>query len=337
MKLFHHILALLIAGLCAGCKDRDPDEFRLVTLRGETMGTYYSVTCLVQPDMSETTLHAGIRKRLNEVDREFSNWNPDSWVSRFNRAETGEGVPCPPHATEVLKLALELSRRTEGALDPTVSPLIELWGFGTAPASPQPPSKLQIREALERCGYQHLEFEPDGQSLSKRVDGIELNLSAVAKGYTVDLIADFLEKSGIENHLVNIGGEIRAKGRRGGDTSWQIGIASPLPDHGLVSTRLPMTRGAVATSGDSQRFSEHDGRRYSHLLDPRTGEPVDNHLRSVTITAPTCALADGLATACFVLGSEKGMALIESFPEAEGLFLLSDQGSISSSGWGKRD
>ncbi len=335
MKFYHHILALLIAGLCAGCKDREPDEFRLVTLRGETMGTYYSVACLVQPDMSETTLHAGIRKRLNEVDREFSNWNPDSWVSRFNRAETGEEVPCPPHATEVLKLTLELSRRTEGALDPTVSPLIELWGFGTAPEPPQPPSKLQIREALERCGYLHLEFDPDGQSLSKRVDGIKLNLSAVAKGYTVDLIADFLEQSGIKNHLVNIGGEIRVKGKRADHTPWKIAIASPLPDHGLAPDRLEMTSGAVATSGDAHSFFERNGRRYSHLLDSRTGEPVRNRLSSVTITAPTCALADGLATACFVLGSDKGMELIESFPQVEGLFLLSDKGSISSLGWGK--
>lgn len=331
-------LAILSAGLAAGCKNPEPEKSRWIVFRGETMGTYYTVECLVPPGSGEKALHAGIRARLDEVNRELSNWEPESWVSRFNKLGPGKKIGCPPHALGVLGLSLELSRRTDGALDPTVSPLVELWGFGVSPARPEPPDETEIRETLGRCGYRHLDFDPAANTLSKRVDGIELNFSAVAKGYAVDLIAQTLEESGVENHLVNIGGEIRAGGNRSDGTPWTVGIADPLAEGAPLAGRIQLSQNAAATSGDSHRFLDREGRRDSHLIDPRTGVPANNRLRSVTVTAPTCALADGLATACFILGPDEGMELIESFPQAEGLFLLSDADSLttkSSSGWGE--
>jgi thiamine biosynthesis lipoprotein len=329
------MLAILLAALFAGCQRKEVEALRTIHLRGETMGTYYSVTCLLPSGVDQANLQGEIRDLFTKVDRELSNWNPDSWVSRFNRMGKGEEVPCPPHAFEVLNLSMELAYRTNGALDPTVAPLVALWGFGESPGSRRVPEEAEIGETLELCGYQYLDLDPDKLAVSKQLDGVQLNLSAVAKGYTVDLVADLLTQSGIGNHLVNIGGEVRAKGTKVDHTPWMIGVAGTRSSEEAITERIPMTSGAVATSGDSQRYFEHRGRRFSHIIDPRTGRPVESQLRSVSIMAPSCALADGLATACFVLGPEEGAKLLEGYPQTEGLFLLSDDVVISTVGWAK--
>ena len=329
------MVAILLVGLFAGCQRKEVEALRTIRLHGETMGTYYSVTCIVPSGVDQENLHKQIRKLFTEVDGELSNWNPESWVSRFNRMGKGKDVPCPPHAFEVLKLSMELAHRTNGALDPTIAPLVSLWGFGASPGSPHVPAESEILESLKLCGYEYLDLDSDKISVSKQLDGMQLNLSAVAKGYTVDLVADLLTQSGIENHLVNIGGEVRATGAKIDHSPWMIGVAGTQSGEESITQRIPMTSGAVATSGDSQRYFEYRGRRFSHIIDPRTGHPVESQLRSVSITAPSCAVADGLATACFVLGSDEGMKLLEGYPQAEGLFLLNDGVAISTEGWAK--
>ncbi|QTN31967.1 FAD:protein FMN transferase [Akkermansiaceae bacterium] len=322
------ISAILLAGIPTGCSRKEPEGMRTAHLSGETMGTYYSITCRLPPGVGSEKIHDGILSLFAAVDGELSNWNPESWVSRFNRAGKDEEINCPPHALQVLELSMELARRTDGALDPTVSPLVELWGFGESPEPQEPPHESEIRGELARCGHGKLDFNSGKRAVSKRVEGMELNLSAVAKGHAVDLVADFLGQEGIRNHLVNIGGEVRATGMREDGGGWLIGV------EGLAG-RMRMSRGAVATSGNSQRFITRNGRRYTHIIDPRSGMPVDGKLRSVSVTAPTCALADGLATACFVLGPEEGLKLVDSHAEAEALFLLADGTDVRTAGWGR--
>ena len=166
---------------------------------------------------------------------------------------------------------------------------------------------------------------------------LQLNLSSVAKGYAVDQVAVVLAEEGIEDYLINIGGEVRASGARPDGNAWKVRIAAPQNDTVASASAVILREGAIATSGNAQRFFEYKGRRTAHIIDPRSGWPIENQMRSVSVRAPSCAQADGLATACCVLGREAGMTLIESLDGVEALFYVEgDAGELSecaSTGW----
>ncbi|MDB2358114.1 FAD:protein FMN transferase [Opitutales bacterium] len=308
-----------------------------VELQGATMGTRYAVIYVDADDAQRAAIQSEITALFVKIDNELSNWNSQSWVSRFNRHETLDTVAVPAHAAAVLQVTLQIAAQCDGALDPTVSPLIELWGFGISQDWAGPPLTFEIEQTLERCGSTKLNFDAAQRVLRKQVPDLQLNLSSVAKGYAVDQVAVVLAEEGIEDYLINIGGEVRASGTRPDGSAWKVRIAVP-QSNGVVSASAVILReGAIATSGHSQRFFEHQGQRYAHIIDPRSGRPVENRLRSVSVRAPSCAQADGLATACCVLGRDAGMALIESLDGVEALFYVEGEAGAlrdhASTGW----
>ena len=307
----------LVAGASAlaGCAQRPVAR----TFGGDALGTFYSVQYKSARQVDEQRLHAEVAGVLEDFESELSNWRTNSWISSFNAAPAGVAVPVPEHAFAVLRLCLELAEHSGGRFDPTIGPLVELWGFGTQ-RHDSIPNAAEIERALQRVGWSKLALDHEHRTLTKTQDGVQLNCSAVAKGYAVDLVATRLRTLGIENHLVNIGGEIAARGSKPGGAPWMVAVPQPSAAGGLapVDRVLSLTNRCVATSGHSQRYLESEGQRFTHILDATTGRPVPAGAGSVTVLAPTCALADGLATLALILDEEEMSALLAGhYPEVE--------------------
>jgi thiamine biosynthesis lipoprotein len=277
------------------------------------MGTYYTVQ-YISLDSGGTELPREVDALLKEFDQQLSNWDPNSWVNKFNRLPAHISLPAPEHAWAVLALSLELAELSAGALDPTVSPLVELWGFGVN-RSQEIPSDASIKETRRAVNFRHISIDQENHSVSKTNERIQLNCSAVAKGYAVDLIAALLLQRGLEDFLVNIGGEISARGRPSNDRSWTVAITA-LKDR-AISTTVEIHDRALATSGHTQRVFKADGRLYSHIIDPRSGYPVVPTIRSASVLSPICALADGLATLALILDESEMKSVLKRYPGSE--------------------
>ncbi|MGY8695832.1 MAG: FAD:protein FMN transferase [Verrucomicrobiia bacterium] len=287
-------------------------------IKGNTMGTSYTLHYWGTSNKSAQSLTTEIKILLDQFENQLSNWRPDSWINKFNQTPTGETISVPIYAYEVLELCLELAKRSDGAFDPTISPLIELWGFGTR-RDEIVPDKSAIQAAMQMTGYKKLLLDRENQTILKTQDGIQLNCSAVAKGYAVDLVARFLQENGIQNFLINIGGEVTAKGTKIDGSVWQVGIAKPRPDgrQGKPEQTISLENRSLATSGHSQRAFVIDEKRTSHILDARTGYPVSTNIASITVLAPNCALADGLATIALILSKEELHEILKDYPQVE--------------------
>ncbi|MBC8206159.1 MAG: FAD:protein FMN transferase [Kiritimatiellaeota bacterium] len=291
--------------------------------RGLTMGTSYSITIADRPRPAELAdIKASIEKRLAEVDAQMSTWNPDSEISKFNdfkrlpalRELEGENFSVSPEFAAVVRRALKIAAATDGAFDPTVKPLVDHWGFG-AQADAEP-----VAELMKAVGWQKVRVE--NNALLKANPDVQLDLSAIAKGYGVDAVAEVIRSSGFTNFLVEIGGEVVTSGTKENDEPWRIGIENPQPD-GEIFQALELSGGGMATSGDYRNFRlREDGTRYSHIIDPATGMPAESDVASVSVMASACMDADAVATALFVMGSEKGFQWVETHPEFEALFIL---------------
>lgn len=217
--------------------------------------------------------------------------------------------------------ALDVSLMTQGAFDITVGPLVNLWGFGPTNMTNELPSNEEITAAQTNVGYEKLETDCDYASLRKASAGIYVDLSGWAKGYAVDEIAALLDADNFENYLIEIGGELRLKGHNSAREKFSIAIEKPLENNAMQYVSIRLTDAAVASSGDYRNFYEHDGRRYSHTIDPRTGRPIDHSLVGVTVVSTTTAFADAMATALLVLGADDGLALAEKL-KVSALFLI---------------
>lgn len=273
------------------------------------MGTSYSVT-VPTATQGQDAIGAAVRQALDRVDTLMSTYRADSEVSRFNRHESVEPFPVSAETHAVLATAQELSATTGGAFDITVGPLVDVWGFGPREIS-EPPTEETVRRLLERTGWRKLVLDPQDQAVRKIVPQLRIDLSAVAKGYAVDLVADALERLGYRRYLVEVGGELRAAGSRADGTPWRVGVESPESSGRGVQRILQITDTAVATSGNYRNFREADGQRYGHVLDPRTGRPTTNQVLSATVLHPSAMHADALATALLVLGESEGTDLAE--------------------------
>ena len=307
-------LGLLFLILGASCA-KQPEE---VYLRGETMGTYYTLQFWSEEHVSIQKIDGYVQKLLDQFANELSNWREDSWINRFNKAGVGEVIPVPDFAFQVVSLSLDLAERSNGLLDPTAGPLIELWGFGTD-RKQVVPSQRSIEQVLSRVGFDKLKLNPIDRTLQKTVTGVQLNCSAVAKGFAVDLIAERLAAHGIENYLINIGGEVKAHGTHLDGQPWKVGIRQPVFQgrDGKMVRSIELDNQALATSGHSQRSFELNGNRYSHILNPKTGHPVPLVTASATVVAPTCALADGLATLALIVDESAMQELILDYEKVE--------------------
>ena len=278
---------------------------------GATMGTTWAVrvvTADAWPQAEHDRVGAEMQAALDDVESKMSHYDPSSELSRFNRERTTRPFPVSADTFEVFRQARRLSELTAGALDVTVAPLVDAWGFGPVEPALFPPDAGRLSRAREHVGYAGIELDAEASTLRKADPAVEADLSAVAKGYGVDRVAATLRGAGFRRYLVEVGGEIVAAGTNHLDRPWRIGIESPTAAGGIQRV-VPLRDRAMATSGDYRNRREVEGGWVSHTIDPRTGRPVEHRLASVSVIADRCVVADGLATALEVLGPDDGYAL----------------------------
>jgi thiamine biosynthesis lipoprotein len=298
--------ALLAILLLAACGDRAPSY----ELSGRTMGTHYSVkVAQPMPRPQRERLQQEIEAVLQEVENGMSTWLVHSEVSQFNASPSTNWFPVSQSTCRAVEAANGVSRLTDGAFDVTVGPLVNLWGFGPDGVRLDPPPQSEIDAALGRVGYQRLHADCERPALRKDAPDLYVDLSGYAQGLAVDRVARQLESRGIRRYLVEIGGELSLRGLDTDEEPWSVAIETASDTGPPVRRIVSLTDKAVATSGDYRNFFEHEGQRYSHAIDPRTGRPVTHGLASVTVIGDGAALADALATALLVLGPDQGFDL----------------------------
>jgi len=315
------LLILVLIGLLYACQPFSPS--RLTHLQGFTMGTEYHVKLVdLTEGFDKQQLHLQIEQRLRDINALMSTYQKDSVLSQFNQNDSTDWVSITPELLEVIQAAIELSRASEGAFDITVGPLVNLWGFGPAIKAGEVPSDMDIATAKARVGFKHLQIRFEPPALKKSRADLYLDLSAIAKGYAVDQLAEHLENQGIQNYLVDIGGELRTKGHNADDKVWRIAIEQPVPGQRAAQHIVAVPNMGVATSGSYRNFFQLQGQRFSHTIDPNTGWPVKHRLVSATVLHPQAMYADAWATTFMVLGVEKALKLAEQKQLA--VFLLED-------------
>ncbi|HMO86046.1 MAG TPA: FAD:protein FMN transferase [Lacipirellulaceae bacterium] len=252
---------------------------------------------------------ARIDALLERFDGQLSTWRDDSELSRFNGADVGQWMPVSNATALVAARALQLNRLTDGALDPTIGPVLKLWGFGPGGDRSRPltaPDESMLRAARNLIGSQNIEVQTSPPALRKTRPGLTLDLSSVASGHAVDLVAELLIAEGVDGALVDIGGEMRGVGLRPDGQPWRVGIQAPAPGTSEIAIAVTLQDLALATSGDYHNARLVDGAPQSHIIDPRSGRPVPYRGASVTVIAESGLAADGLPTALFVMGPEAG-------------------------------
>lgn len=292
---------------------------QLYQLNGATMGTQYQILIAGFPDsVSDSELAEGIEQRLQRVDRELmSTYAPESELSRFNRSEPGEWFDVSPELAYVVDKALYYSQLTDGYFDVTVGPLVNRWGFGPVIGQrvdqSRIPTEAEIQALRSQTGYQNLQVRLSPPQLFKQ-SAVYVDLSGIAKGFGVDVIADYFDSLNMASYFIEIGGELRIKGVKPDGSAWVPAIEKPVDSDQPQIHQIFYSRGqplAIAGSGDYRNYFEQDGLRYSHEIDPFTGRPVTHALAAVTVVAETTTEADALATAFMVMGEEKSMELAE--------------------------
>ena len=281
----------------------------VVTVEGAVMGTSWSVK-VVPPDegLDAAALRSACQEALDAVDAAMSTYKADSELSRFNRHAATTPFEVSAGTVAVFSVSESVSRLTGGAFDVTVRPLVDAWGFGPD-GDTAAPSAATIAALKSQVGWERIQTDADGRTVAKTAPEVTADLSAVAKGWAVDRVAEVLQSRGRERFLVEVGGEVRARGSNGRGEVWRVGIERPSDGTRAVHTIVPLADAAMATSGDYRNYREVDGRRVSHTIDPRTGHPIAHRLASVSVVDSTCARADALATALNVLGPTEGPAL----------------------------
>lgn len=323
---------------------RARDPAALHTLAGETMGTTWSVR-LANPAFAPLEpVQQAVQAALDRVVQQMSHWDAASDLSCFNSAAAGSWHTLAPEFAQVMACAMHWWQASGGAWDPTVGPLVQAWGFGPASRSRAasgeewlPPSPHVLQAALGRVGFDRLQLRVAERQMLQP-GGVQLDLSGIAKGFGVDEVARTLQALGFSAFLVEVGGELRAHGQRPDGHPWRVQVAA-VPGHTGAPLVLRLQEMAVATSGDHWHAFEHEGRRYSHTLDPRTAEPVAHALSSVTVLHPDCMQADALATVLTVLGPREGLAFAQDHGIAALLCERTAHGPLlhASAAWAQKD
>lgn len=304
------ILMVLLSISISACFPSNDSAKKEILLQGMTMGTTYNIKVVATPEqVEELKLHTKIDAVLKQVNKEMSTYIPDSEISLFNKSNSGDVFEISDGFARVLKESMRLGELSNGKLDITVGPLVNLWGFGPEQRPEKVPSEALLTSTLARVGLKNLHLV--GNQLSKDIPNLYIDLSTTAKGYGVDVVAELIEANGIVNYLVEIGGEMRLKGFKHTGELWAIAIEKPIQDpsgeqRAVHQVIIPKDN-AVATSGDYRNYFEADAQRYSHIIDPATGKPINHNLVSVTVIHPSSMTADGLSTTLMVMGTEQGM------------------------------
>lgn len=323
VSMLKNWLALTGLAILVSCSPSTPPNEQY-QLNGETMGTYYVVKFYSDIAVDKTVLQQQIDTELELVNDLMSTYRPESELMRFNRHSDGSIFPLSPQTYTVVAEALRIAQQTEGVLDVTVGPLVELWGFGARGRIEHAPDAALIEHTKAVTGYNKLTLTEQG--LQKAIPELAIDLSPIAKGFGVDQVAAILEQNGISNYLIDIGGEMRLKGLKPEQEPWKIAVEKPVTNERAVQRILVPGDIGVATSGDYRIFFEENGVRYSHLLDPRTGHPINNRTVSVTVLHPSCMTADGYATALSVMNSQEALEFANQHGIAALLVVKIDDG-----------
>jgi len=291
------------------------------TISGKTMGTFYTIKFISTQKESPAVWKNKVDVRLKEVNKKLSMYDPESELSRFNRQKISIPVHISSDFYTLLLTAKKLYQMTDGSWDGTVKPLVDLWGFGTKKRTNQIPEPDKITLAVSKTGFNHIHIKKP-QMIYKTTD-VTLDLGSIAKGYGVDAIATLFTSSGIQDLLVEIGGELYASGKNKKGEYWSVGISRP--DKQFANQSLykivRLNNQALATSGNYRNFFEINGKTFSHIIDPKTGFPVDNQIVSASVISKDCTFADGLATALMIMDVQKGIKLVNRLEQTECLII----------------
>lgn len=322
----------LVLALCtlAGCSQ--PEDW---IIQGSAMGTSYTVRISHPPtDLTRDELAGMLAAEIERVEALMSTYRPESELSRFNTSDSTDWVHVSDDTAIVVAAAQEISRLSNGAFDVTVGPLVDIWGFGPRMNVTGRPTDEEIAQALSHVGYQKLQVRLEPPALRKSDPLLHVDLSAIAKGYGVDQAAQVLIDQGIEDYMVEIGGDLVAAGYNREGNPWRIAVERPIPGDRALLEVVAVEDMAIATSGDYRNFFMQDGLLYSHTLDSRTGHPVTHKIASVSVRARSAMLADGWATALLAMG-ESGLE-VASEHEISALMVERDGESLhekSSKNW----
>ena len=308
---------VLIGMLCflwSACSNQREEE---LFFHGRTMGTSYSVKIFLNSpffslktsDSEKESIRQGIEHLLKSINQEMSTYMQDSKISVFNKSPVHAWFTISSHFGKLMETSLYMSKETKGAFDVTIGPLVNLWGFGPQERKPYAPSEEEVKKIKAFVGMQYLELRKNlNYQIRKLKKGVYLDLSAIAKGYGVDAVAKFIESLGHKNYLVEIGGELRSGGLRKGKP-WRIAIEEASMMRGRVGIVIGMENMSLASSGDYRNYYEVEGKKFSHVIDPRTAHPIDHSLAAVSVLHEDCMWADAWATALLVLGEKEGYQL----------------------------
>lgn len=274
---------------------------------GSAMGMKWSVKWI--GSMERGMVEKETVALLTEIERQMSTYRVDSEISRFNASISTDWFPVSTNLARVVDISLDIARKAEGALDPTVFPLVQVWGFGPGRRAGHLPTVKEIAAAKARVGYTNLQVRLHPPALRKVRADLAIDVNAVAMGYAADLLAARFQQHGSTNHLVDMGGEFVARGAGPTGQGWPVGIEQPDSDGRRIARTIFLNDQALATSGDDRNFREVNGRRYHHIINPHTGWPAELQVASATVIHTSCASADGWATALIVLGEERGREL----------------------------
>ena len=315
------VLALLSAAASAA---------ETIKLSGRAMGTTWTAT-FVQPEpaLDPKSVSGQIADRLEQLEQQFSTYRPDSELSRFNASASTEWIAVSPGLAHVAAESRRVSELTGGAFDVTVDPLVRLWGFGPQRRTGDLPTEAEIAAARRFVDWRQLEARAQPAALRKQsFPRLSADFSSMAKGFAADAVGELFASLRAVNHLIQIGGDVKTSGHSAGGESWRTGIEQPRAGAHPIAVVVGLSGQALSTSGAQRNFFMVEGRRYGHIIDPRTGRPASSDLASISVVASSCATSSALATALFVLGPDEGFQLAERHGLAA-LFMISDGDEIS--------
>ena len=307
LRFFRHSWLVVLFFLLAGCDNQEKTASRGLVLEGKTMGTYWRVSLAGVDSSQEQGLRDQIQAQLDEDDRLMSTWKNDSALSRFNQFDSTAPYPVSEAMSDIITMALRVGAKTEGAMDITVGPLVNLWGFGPHKAPEKTPDEAEITAVKALTGLHHLQvINASGkQWLQKDLPSLSVDLSTIGEGYAADHLARLMEQNGISRYLVSVGGTVVARGTNSEGNAWRVAIQKPTDRESVIQALVDINGHAISTSGSYLNYYELDGKRISHIINPETGRPIDHNLVSVSVISTTAMEADAWDTGLMVLGAEK--------------------------------
>ncbi len=294
------------------------------------MGTRYKID-IISTVFDSSRVHNSIKNLLANINKEMSTYIDSSTISKFNSLDAGSSIKINSDFEYVLNKSKHYNEITNGSFDVTIKPLVELWGFGSSELMLSIPGSNNIDSAITLLGIEKVYTDKNGRLFKSQ--SVNIDFSAIAKGYAVDKISDFLKANSLIDHMVEIGGEIKVSGKNKNRGNWSIGIQNPNLQDSPPSIILAISDKGVATSGNYRNYHDINGKRYSHIISPLTGFPVENKIKGVTVISNTCIDSDALATALMVMDLNDGMKLVEELKDVEAFYILEDEKYKLSSGF----